>query len=219
MRSYCDLSAISAIGADSVRSWGAISVKSKGAKSKAWFGLWVRQRSWRVRFEVEVEQWSRSVRSQRALGSRFAGKVKGCNLGVIRSRSQMVKSKGAKSKGSGLLVRGVIWVRSLSLFARESENGLKWKFSLQTISGSNQLKHTINWKAFPKNLFSMRNQTPAFTEKAFPEVIWSQNKHSLKVHGMEVFCSKFFFFFYWYDRILTYDTCFMMISLYHLVKH
>ena len=33
----------------------------------------------------------------------FAGEVEGCNLGVIRSRSQTAKSKGAKSKGSGFV--------------------------------------------------------------------------------------------------------------------
>ena len=134
----------------------------------------------------------RSRRSRRHdLGSGFVSEVEGCDLGAIQSRSRMAKLKGAKSKGSklwvrwrsrrvrsgcnskskskgsGLWVRGVIWVRSLSLFARESGNGLKWKFLLQTISGSNQLKHTVNWKVFPENLFFMRNQTPTFTEKHF----------------------------------------------------
>ena len=56
---------------------------------------------------------------------------------------------------------------SLSVFARESGNGLNWKFSLQTISGSKPLKHMVNWKYFLENLFSMCNQTPAFTEKYF----------------------------------------------------
>ena len=50
-------------------------------------------------------------------------------------------------------VWGVIWALSssslslsLSLFACESGNGLNWKFWLKPISGSNQLKHTVNWK-------------------------------------------------------------------------
>ena len=56
---------------------------------------------------------------------------------------------------------------SLSLFARKSGNCLKWKFWLKPIFGSKPLKHTVNWKYFPENLFSMRNQTLAFTEKHF----------------------------------------------------
>ena len=43
-------------------------------------------------------------------------------------------------------VWGVIWALSLSLFVRESGNGLKWKFSLQTISGSKPSKHLVSWK-------------------------------------------------------------------------
>ena len=35
---------------------------------------------------------------------------------------------------------------SLSLFARESGNGLKWKFWLKPISESKPLKHTVTWK-------------------------------------------------------------------------
>ena len=46
----------------------------------------------------------RSRQSRRHdLGSGFAGEVEGCDLGVIRSRSQTTKSKGVKSKGSGFV--------------------------------------------------------------------------------------------------------------------
>ena len=103
---------------------------------------------------------------------------------VRRSVRRSTKSKA----WSGLWVRGVIWALgspvqskawsglsllplslslSLSLFARKSGNCLKWKFWLKPISGSKPLKHTVNWKYFPENLFSMRNQTLAFTEKHF----------------------------------------------------
>ena len=130
LRSQCDRCDIG------VRSWWsrrcAKSAKSKGVKSvksvksKACDPrLWVHRQSRRVRFEVEVERRSRRVLSWRSrrraiLGSGFIGEVEGCDLGAIRSRSWTVKLKGAKSKGSGLWVHGVIWVWSLSLSLRMS---------------------------------------------------------------------------------------------------
>ena len=104
-----------------------------------------------------------------------AGEVEGSWVEGSRSKIDSWVRRSAKSKAwSGLWVRR--WSRrhdlgslslSLSLFACESRNGLKWKFWLKPIFGSKPLKHTVNWKYFPENLFSMRSQIPAFTEKHF----------------------------------------------------
>ena len=98
-----------AISVRSVWYWGAILVKSKVCEVGEVKGCEVG--------EVGEVEGMRSRRSQRRviLASRFAGEVEGCDLGAIRSRSWTVKLKGAKSKGSGLWVHGVIWVWSLSL--------------------------------------------------------------------------------------------------------
>ena len=73
---------------------------------------------------------------------------------------------------------------SLSVFARESGNGLNWKFSLQTISGSKPLKYMVNWKYFLENLFSMCNQTPAFMEKYFRK--WFEAKTNTALAFMKL---------------------------------
>ena len=57
-------------------------------------------------------------------------------------RSAKSKSKAVISEVGKVEVEG-----SLSfVFACEFGNGLKWKFSLQTISGSKPSKHPVNWK-------------------------------------------------------------------------
>ena len=82
----------------------------------------------------------------------------GAAIGAMRSlldrRSVIGSVCGRRTKSrSGACATVVVGLElglrtrlSLSLSARESGNGLKWKFSLQTNSGSNPLKHTVNWK-------------------------------------------------------------------------
>ena len=132
----------------------------------------------RDRFVGSWRKGSGSSAKSKAYGSKALGRrsVRGFVDRFVVRRSQR--------HDLGYGVRGVIWTLgspmkskawyglsllslSLSLFACESENDLKWKFWLKPISGSKPLKHTVNWKYFLENLFSMRNQTPAFTEKHF----------------------------------------------------
>ena len=61
-----------------------------------------------VRSRRNRRERSWQSRSRAILGSGFAGEVEGCDMGAIRSQSQAAKSKGTKSKGSGLWVRGMI---------------------------------------------------------------------------------------------------------------
>ena len=129
-----------------MRSWGAISVRS-------------------VLFRCDHGVWSVPSRCNPGVRSR-------CNWceveGVISMWSMQSRSRRHD------IFLSLSLSLSLFVFTRESRNDLKWKFSLQTISRSNQLKHTVNWKYFPKNLFSMRNQTPTFTEKYFQK--WFETK-------------------------------------------
>ena len=118
--------------------------------------------------KIKITQRERSVRGFVARRLWVAGEVEGSwvegsgsKIGSWVRRS--VKSKSKAWSGLSLLPFSL----SLSLFACESGNGLKWKFWLKPISELKPLKHTVNWKYFLENLFSMRNQTLAFTEKHF----------------------------------------------------
>ena len=90
-------------------------------------------------------RWSRRLVSRRLwVEDRFvarrlwvAGEVEGSWVKGSRSKIGSWVRRSTKSKALSL---------SLFVFARESRNGFKWKFSLQTISGSKPSKHTVNWK-------------------------------------------------------------------------
>ena len=112
---------------------------------------WSRRRAI-LECDLDEVEGVRSRRSQRCviLASGFAGEVEGCDLGAIRSQSRTAKSNGnlgsrrdlgswrsgcdSKSNGDpGLYLSLRVSPK------RESKNGLKWKFSLQTISAPEAL--------------------------------------------------------------------------------
>ena len=142
--------------------------KSKNSKSQKRRSV---RGSIKITQKIKITQRDQFVGSWRK-GSGLPAKSKACGLKAldrwsirgfvdrfVDQRSQRHDLRWRHDLGSLSL--------SLSLFAHEFRNGLKWKFWLKPISGSKLLKHTVNWKYFPKNLFFMRNQTLAFTEKYF----------------------------------------------------
>ena len=113
-------------------------------------GLWVDQNHIENQNHIERERsvrgfmalGRRSVCDAKALGrrrsQRFVGRRSVCGFVDRRSRRRGgFVDQRSRSRRLSL---------SLSLFARESVNGLKWKFSIQTISGSKPSKHLVNWK-------------------------------------------------------------------------
>ena len=71
---------------------------------------------------------------------------------------------------------------SLSLSLSLSlQNSFEVKIGTEIHFLSQSLFFSINGNQFPENSIFRTNQTPAFPKKAFPEMIFTQNKHSLKV--------------------------------------
>ena len=149
-----------------MRSWGAISTKSK-----AWSRLWVHRRSLSVRFDLSVER-----RSRRALGSpaisldaiwvRFDLSVK--------QRSRRVRSRRALGSGFDLSLGAIslslcAWVRKWFEVKIFTSN----HFRPISLILQSTLKIFSVWPNFPDQPNSL------FFGKAFLNLVWSQNKRSL----------------------------------------
>ena len=92
-------------------------------------GSWLRRSVCR---SAKSKAWSAKSKSKAVIGE---VEVEGCDRRSRRSQSQRISLSLSLSISI-----------SVSIFARESGNDLKWKFSLQTISGSKPSKHPVNWK-------------------------------------------------------------------------
>ena len=104
----------------------------RSAKSKVWSAKSVKSKAW----SAKLKAW---------LGRRSVGR-----------RSAKSKSKAVIGEVGEVEVEGSL----SSVFAHESRNGLKWKFSLQTISGSKPSKHPVNWNNLWKIYFPCATKHP-----------------------------------------------------------
>ena len=83
------------------------------------------------------------------------------------------------------LTLSLIWaLSSLSLSLSFSGNELKWKWGWKIIPGQ-RWKFRSTGSYFPENEIYRRCQTPGFRGKWFPEIIFPQNKCTLKTKSAE----------------------------------
>ena len=92
----------------------------------------------------------------------------------------------------------VFWVCNLSLSLSLSlfvclRKWFEGKILAENIFRVKGLNFTVNWNSFPENPFSMRNQTPAFTEKYFQK--WFEAKTNTALYY------KFRFYLFYFKNI------------------